>query len=155
MGCGEFGRLGEREATMMEQRTCAQCGNPITVGGPRAECPTCLVRLALRLPRAKVDLTAFEPPTPEELTRQIDGVEVLEQVGQGGMGTVYKARQLRLGRLVALKLLPPEWADDPAFAERFVREAKALAQLNHPHIVAVYDAGAAADSLYILMEFVA
>ena len=68
-------------------------------------------------------------------------LEILELVGRGGMGVVYKARQKRLDRLVALKILSPKIGQDPAFAERFTREARAMAMLNHPHIVAVYDFG--------------
>ena len=62
-------------------------------------------------------------------------------MGRGGMGVVYKARQKRLDRLVALKILSPKIGQDPAFAERFAREARAMAMLSHPHIVAVYDFG--------------
>ena len=70
------------------------------------------------------------------------------------MGVVYKARQPRLDRLVALKLLAPEREQDPKFAERFAREAKALARLNHPNIVTVYDFGEADGMFYLLMEYV-
>jgi hypothetical protein len=70
------------------------------------------------------------------------------------MGAVYKARQLKLDRWVALKLLPPETASDPAFAERFGREARALARLNHPNIVTVHDFGQAGGLSYFIMEFV-
>src|SRR5262249_3088064 len=63
-------------------------------------------------------------------------------------------RQSRLDRLVALKILPPEVGKDPSFAERFTREARALARLSHPHIVTVYDFGLAGDLYYLLMEFV-
>jgi serine/threonine protein kinase len=68
-------------------------------------------------------------------------LEILELLGHGGMGAVYKARQPKLDRLVALKIIRPEAAGDPAFAERFNREARLLARLSHPHIVAVYDFG--------------
>jgi tRNA A-37 threonylcarbamoyl transferase component Bud32 len=95
----------------------------------------------------------FSPPEPAALARHFPQLEVLELLGQGGMGAVYKARQVKLDRLVALKILPPEAGGD-AFAERFSREARALARLNHPHIVAVYDFGEAAEFYYLLMEFV-
>jgi len=62
------------------------------------------------------------------------GLEILQLVGQGGMGAVYQARQPKLDRLVAVKVLPVEVARDPAFAERFTREARSLARLNHPNI---------------------
>ena len=68
-------------------------------------------------------------------------LEILELIGRGGMGMVYKARQKRLDRLVALKILSPQIGRDPAFAERFNREARAMAMLSHPHIVAVHDFG--------------
>ncbi len=70
------------------------------------------------------------------------------------MGAVYKARQLQLDRLVALKILPPDIGDDPAFAGRFTAEAKALAKLNHPGIVTIYDFGRADGLFYFFMEFV-
>jgi tRNA A-37 threonylcarbamoyl transferase component Bud32 len=81
-------------------------------------------------------------------------LEILELIGQGGMGAVYKARQTKLERLVALKVLPPEWGRDPAFAERFAREARALARLSHPHVVAIYEFGETAGLYYFVMEFV-
>ena len=70
------------------------------------------------------------------------------------MGAVYQARQTKLDRLVALKILPLELARDPEFAERFAREARTLAKLNHPHIVGVYDTGQAGDFLFLIMEHV-
>jgi tRNA A-37 threonylcarbamoyl transferase component Bud32 len=93
-------------------------------------------------------------PTPDELAPFFPQLEVLELIGQGGMGAVYKARQTKLDRLVAVKILPPEWGRDPAFAERFTREARALARLNHPHIVAVHDFGETGGLYYLVMEFV-
>ena len=68
-------------------------------------------------------------------------LEVLSLLGVGGMGMVYKARQRKLDRYVALKIIRPEAAADPAFAERFSREAKALARLNHSRIVSIHDFG--------------
>ena len=70
------------------------------------------------------------------------------------MGAVYKARQRELDRVVALKILPPGIGQDPAFAERFTREAKALAKLNHPGIVTLYEFGKADGLFFFLMEFV-
>jgi serine/threonine-protein kinase len=70
------------------------------------------------------------------------------------MGAVYKARQLGLDRWVALKILPPDASRDPAFAQRFGREARALAKLNHPHIVSVFDSGQAGGLYYFVMEYV-
>jgi tRNA A-37 threonylcarbamoyl transferase component Bud32 len=98
--------------------------------------------------------TNFVAPPARELARHFPQLEILELLGQGGMGAVYKARQPKLDRLVAVKILPPEWGKDPAFAERFAREAKALARLTHPHIVAVHDFGETDGLFYLIMEYV-
>ncbi len=97
---------------------------------------------------------AFVPPPVEEIAKAFPQLEIIELLGQGGMGAVYKARQPALDRFVALKILPPKSAEDPGFAERFTREARALARLNHPNIVAVYDFGQAGAMPYFLMEYV-
>jgi len=81
-------------------------------------------------------------------------LEILELLGQGGMGAVYKARQRGLDRIVALKILPPEVSGDANFAERFAREARALARLSHPNIVTVFDLGKSGPLYYFQMEFV-
>ena len=94
------------------------------------------------------------PPPVAEISQLFPQLEILGFLGQGGMGAVYKARQPILDRLVALKILPPAAASASGFAERFNREARALARLNHPNIVAVYDFGKAGDLPYLLMEFV-
>ncbi|RBP45286.1 serine/threonine protein kinase [Roseimicrobium gellanilyticum] len=93
-------------------------------------------------------------PAPEELAPHFPQLDILECLGRGGMGVVYKARQKSLKRFVALKLLAPERVQDPAFAARFAREAEALAALNHPHIVTVHDFGQAGTFFYLLMEYV-
>jgi serine/threonine protein kinase len=94
------------------------------------------------------------PLTPEELQPYFPQLEIIECLGRGGMGVVYKARQKSLNRLVALKLLAPERAGEPRFAARFEREAHALAALSHPNIVGVYDFGQAGGYYFLLMEFV-
>ena len=97
---------------------------------------------------------AFNPPSVAELAPAFPQLEILELIGSGGMGAVYKARQKELDRIVALKILPPGIGDDPAFAERFAREAKALAKLNHPGIVTIYEFGRADGLYFFLMEYV-
>jgi serine/threonine protein kinase len=82
-------------------------------------------------------------------------LEIIELLGQGGMGAVYKAKQKQLDRLVALKILPPKVEQSQAFSERFTREAQSLARLNHTHIVTVHDFGHTETGLYFfIMEFV-
>jgi tRNA A-37 threonylcarbamoyl transferase component Bud32/tetratricopeptide (TPR) repeat protein len=100
------------------------------------------------------DAPTLPPLTPEELAPHFPQLQILECLGRGGMGVVYKARQKSLNRLVALKLLAPERADDPQFAARFEKEAQALAVLTHPNIVAVHDFGRAGGFYFLLMEFV-
>lgn len=97
---------------------------------------------------------AFQPPTISRLAELFPGLEILELVGAGGMGAVYKARQAGLDRLVALKILPEEFGHDVRFALRFTREARTLAKLSHPNIVSVYEFGKVDDTYYFLMEFV-
>jgi len=89
-----------------------------------------------------------------DLQAKFPQLEILELLGRGGMGSVYKVRQRNLDRIVALKVIPPASARDPEFAERFAREARALARLNHPNIVTVYDFGQSGDVYYLLMEYV-
>ena len=98
--------------------------------------------------------TAHPPLPPEEIAPHFPQLEIIECLGRGGMGVVYKARQKSLNRLVALKLLAPERVNDTKFAERFAREAQALAALNHPNIVTIYDFGQAGGFYFLLMEFV-
>jgi tRNA A-37 threonylcarbamoyl transferase component Bud32 len=97
---------------------------------------------------------AQPPLPPEQFAVFFPQLEVLECLGRGGMGVVYKARQKILNRLVALKLLAPERVGDAKFAARFTREAQALAALNHPNIVTIYDFGQAGGFYFLLMEFV-
>jgi serine/threonine-protein kinase len=80
--------------------------------------------------------------------------ELLDVLGRGGMGVVYRARDQLLERIVAVKVLPAEYADDPLLVERFEREARAAARLNHPNIVAVFDTGRDGSVRYIVMECV-
>jgi len=97
----------------------------------------------------------WEPPSIGETARLFPSYEVLRLLGRGGIGAVYQARQMALDRLVAIKLLPLEISVDAAFADRFRREARAMAKLNHPNIIAVYDFGQTAEGhLFIAMEYV-
>lgn len=98
--------------------------------------------------------TEFVAPTLEELTPLFPAYELEAFIAQGGMGAVYKARQKSLDRSVAIKILPREFGDDPQFRSSFEAEAKAMARLNHPNLISVYDFGDIDGMLYIVMEFV-
>jgi hypothetical protein len=156
---------------MADKQHCGQCGTEVAPDAPQGLCPQCLIKLGLPTgvqagpARENAGRGAtrtqhtgsglFVPPDPEELDEQFPQLEIIELLGQGGMGAVYKARQKQLGRLVALKILPPQTGQDPAFAERFNREARSLALLNHPNIVTVHDFGHTSEGLYyFIMEFV-
>ena len=84
----------------------------------------------------------------------IGGCMILEVIGQGGMGVIYKARQKSLDRIVALKVLAPHLANDANFVGRFQREARAIARVNHPNILAVYDVGDDQNTNYMIMELI-
>jgi serine/threonine protein kinase len=94
------------------------------------------------------------PPALSEVAAAFPQLEILELIGQGGMGFVFKARQPKLERLVALKILSQSPATDARFAERFTREGRLLARLNHPNIVTIHDFGQAKGFFYLLMEYV-
>jgi predicted Ser/Thr protein kinase len=141
--------------------TCGRCGAALP--GPELEglCPRCLMALNLSTDASRGGAEAAlakpvrpAPPEPEAIARFFPQLEILECLGRGGMGAVYKARQPLLQRWVALKILAPEKEKEPRFAERFTREAQALARLNHPNIVTVYDFGETNGLYYLLMEFV-
>jgi eukaryotic-like serine/threonine-protein kinase len=86
--------------------------------------------------------------------KRLGPYEILEKVGEGGMGEVYRARDTRLGRTVALKLTAGPDSDDPQHRLRLEREARAIAALNHPHICAIHDVGREDGRDYLVMEYV-
>jgi tRNA A-37 threonylcarbamoyl transferase component Bud32 len=142
---------------------CPVCGSERTPGAPHGLCPQCLIRVGIEASSPAQSpnsastaayVPPLAPPNSQELIAAFPQLEVLDLLGKGGMGAVYKARQPHLDRLVALKVLPPDSARDPAFAERFAREARALARLNHPNIVGVHDFGQSGGVYYLLMEYV-
>src|ERR1044072_9821215 len=137
--------------------TCPKCGVTLPVDAPKGLGPRCLAAMnfATETVLTGADALAAQPPlSPAELAPHFPQLEILECLGRGGMGVVYKARQKSLHRFVALKLLAPERAADAQFAQRFTHEAQALATLNHPSIVTIYDFGQACGFYFLLMEFV-
>ena len=133
---------------MPDALKCPQCGTPLPAGALAGLCPACLLRLGAAADTVTdAKQPPFDPPSVAELAPLFPQLEIMELIGKGGMGAVYKARQKQLDRIVALKILPPGIGHDAAFAERFTREARALAKLNHPGIVTLYEFGVAAGVL--------
>jgi predicted Ser/Thr protein kinase len=143
---------------METTRLCPQCQQPLSADAPDGLCPQCLMKAASGPPPSASgdgllgDI--IDIGDPAEVGRKLPQFEILEMLGRGGMGVVYKARQRNLDREVALKILPPLDAQSPDFVARFSREARALAKLNHPNIVNVHDFGETGGLYYILMEYV-
>ena len=131
---------------------CPQCRATIPAGAPQGVCPRCLMQQAMQ-PTVVLSDPPGAPPDAD-IVSAFPQFQILEVIGAGGMGRVYKVRQPHLDRVAALKILPRELAADPAFAERFMREGQALARLSHPNIVGVFDFGQAGDFHWLLMEYV-
>jgi serine/threonine protein kinase len=144
---------------METERRCQTCGKPLSPSAPQGLCPECLIRAGFGTgqapqPGSPTQPRQFVAPTVAELAPLFPQLEILELIGRGGMGAVYKARQKELDRIVALKILPPGIGDISAFADRFVREAKALAKLNHPNIITLYEFGRTDGLFFVLTEYV-
>ena len=143
---------------MSAPRRCPQCHADLPADAPADLCPACLLQAAM-LGGSNTTTGVGPAPVatadvPAALVARFPQFEILGLLGEGGMGIVYKARQKSLDRIVALKILEPEAGQAPAFTERFGREARALARLNHPGIVTVFDFGESDGLYYLVMEFV-
>ncbi len=129
---------------------CPQCRRPFSGAGP---CPECALIAATR-DKGTNALVLSDIPRPGEKVAYIGDYEVLEEIAHGGMGVVYKARQTKLNRMVALKLLLSGTRANQAYKDRFHQEIAALAQLQHPGIVTIFEAGEHQGRLFFSMEFV-
>jgi len=148
---------------MATENKCPHCGKPVPPTALGGICPECMLKAGLAdTGEIGADGTVVTKPTPPipslgDIAPHFPQLEILACLGRGGMGAVYKARQPKLDRLVALKILTrsrDSGITDTEFAARFQQEARALARLNHPDIVAVYDFGDAGGFHYLLMEYV-
>ncbi|WP_197168355.1 protein kinase domain-containing protein [Neorhodopirellula pilleata] len=157
-------------------KQCPKCGVDLPEKSPAGMCPKCLLGAGFDSldgsqptpggTQTSARPGSFVPLNAESLAPHFPQLEISQLLGHGGMGAVYKARQKKLDRDVALKIVRPESASDQTFAERFGREARVLARLSHPNIVAIYDFGEvtipASDGesaaplrlYYFLMEYV-
>lgn len=133
----------------MNAKTCPICQTPIPGHAPGGLCPACVLRGADEPAQEH-----SEGPSLEEVAAAFPKLEILRLIGHGGMGFVYQARQPDLDRMVALKILSPALRRDPAFEERFAREARVLGKLKHPNIVTLYEHGESGGYFYLMMEYV-
>ena len=141
---------------MNTNRACERCGASVeATPGLQGLCAACLLKASLQPEVVVTGGSARRPaPTLDALAPHFPDLELLSLIGQGGMGAVYRVRQRSLGREAALKVLSLDTEVDPAFGERFEREARLLASIEHPNIVSVYGAGKAGPHWYLLMELV-
>lgn len=161
--CPNCGKLHDVAVYVTGQR--ASCGCGIRFEVKRSDATTRRPTGFSELPGA-VGASAAKLPSGSELPRaeatfisasakvELPGFELIEILGRGGMGEVWRARQRSLGREVAVKLLPPKLAKDPESIARFEKEATALAALSHAHIIQIIDRGMAGDHYYFAMEYV-
>lgn len=145
---------------------CPECGGDLSDSSPGTPCSACLLKLGMQTWQADGGTMGMQPTIAPvgvsgvpvgidpEVAAKFPQLEILHLVARGGMGDVYCARQTSLNRLVALKIIRPDAQASPGFADRFVREAQALAKLSHQNIVTVYDFGQADGVYYFIMEYI-
>ncbi len=145
---------------MNDTRTCPNCRAEIPADAPEGICPACALRAGfdigegINTPTCADTSRTPQPIAVEELAGLLPELEQFELIGRGGMGTVYRARHRELDRLVAVKVLDPALSFHASFTERFIREARTMAKLDHPNVVRVYDSGYREGFYYLIMELV-
>ncbi|MHC1763360.1 MAG: WD40 repeat domain-containing serine/threonine protein kinase [Verrucomicrobiia bacterium] len=136
------------------ERTCEQCGVALPPRAPAGLCPNCLLSQAVRA-SAESSQVGLETASGDSSARRLGDYELIERIATGGMGVVYKARQLSLNRILALKMISPGRLATEEQVSRFLAEAEAVASLQHPHIVAIHETGQWEGQHYFSMQYVA
>ncbi len=150
----DLSEVGELTA-MSTIRVCSECGSPISKSSRDGFCPRCLIDLALKTEGKTQVVPAPRNAVSDPTVGAMGNYELIEQIGQGGMGVVYKARQRNLNRFVALKLMRSgSWATE-AEIKRFRSETTAAATLQHPNVVAIHEVGEHEGRHYFSMDYIA
>ncbi len=151
-----FGRVvvDQGFATSDELQLCLSRQRALEQQGRRVALQELLVEQGVLTAKQVQRLASQLEDSASRPAQQIPGFQIIEKIGAGAMATVYKARQLSLDRIVAIKVLPKRLSENPEFVERFYREGKAAARLNHPNIVQAFDVGESNGYHYFVMEFV-
>jgi predicted Ser/Thr protein kinase len=159
-------KFGSTKQPNQPNLKCPECGADLSDSSPGTPCSACLLKLGMQAWQSEFAAVGMQPTTPPvgvssgrvpiepELASKFPQLEILHLVARGGMGDVYCARQTSLDRLVALKIIRPDAQASQGFADRFVREAQALAKLSHQNIVTVYDFGQTDGVYYFIMEYI-
>ncbi len=130
---------------------CTECGAALRPGTLGNRCPRCLIQLALDAPAISPDAPG---PTSLGTAGRFGDYELLEKIGEGGMGVVYRARQLSLNRIVAVKMIQPGRVGSPEMVLRFRAEAEAAASLHHPNIVSIHETGECVGQHFFSMDYI-